>query len=498
MNSSTKYFATSFIWGAIAKVLDAGLKFITIPLLLKYFGVEDFGLLTLAVATNAYMQLLDMGMNTGGVKFFSQWIAKKEYDLIDRVARTNITFYLGIGLLNCIALVSLALWGEEFFNIEKDQIETFRYLLFILASFSMLNWLVFVFTQLLIASEHISFTQKVLSGRSLLNLLIVVITIYFQLDIITYFFLYLLANVIVIIPYYALTKKLHLIKSIIPGFYWKDFSVVFKYGLSILVMSFFQFTASQSRPLVLGMYSNDVAQILTDYRVIEVFPVFIISIGGMLITIFLPKASKAIQDNDRTLINQMAYEGTKLTSILVSILCFPIIISAKELLSLYVGPEFASLDYWLMLWVFTLTLFLHNSPVASLVLATGKTKMLVYSSAFSCILSIIINVLLVNAYGVGSAVTGYLSYVIIQILFYYLFFNIKILKLKSFKVFKSFIIPTLIGLICASLVRLIPLHHNSDIIIIALRSVMWLVLYVTVLYITKVFRFSLSDLKKYK
>ena len=100
MGNKLGYFAGSFLWGASAKVLDAAIKFLTIPLLLHYFGKENYGILTLAIATNAYMQLLDMGMNTGGVKFFSQWIAAGNYQMIDRVARTNISFYLLIGLLN--------------------------------------------------------------------------------------------------------------------------------------------------------------------------------------------------------------------------------------------------------------------------------------------------------------------------------------------------------------------------------------------------------------
>src|SRR5690606_11730699 len=146
--------------------------------------------------------------------------------------------------------------------------------------------------------------------------------------------------------------------------------------------------------------------ILSDYRVIEVFPIFIISIGGMLISILLPKTSQAIQRNDRNTIERMAYEGTKYTSILIALLCFPVILNAKELIILYVGEDYSHLSIWLSLWVFTLTLFLHNSPVSSLVLATGKTRMLVYSSGIACTVSIIFNAVLTQKFGVGSAVIG--------------------------------------------------------------------------------------------
>lgn len=479
--STVKYITGSFVWGGISKLLDAGIKFLTIPLLLTYYGKENYGLLTLAIATNTYMHLLDMGMNTGGIKFFSQWLASGKYDLINRAARTNITFYLAIGLLNSTLLIAIAMWGEGLFKVTQEQFSTFRHLLFLLAAFSIVNWLTFVFSQLLIANEKMAFTQQMLTVRSILGLMGVVATIFLKWTLVQYFFVYLLISASIILPYYFSCRRQNLIKSIIPAFFWHDFAVVFKYGLAILAMSIFQFTATHSRPLILGMFSNDGVGILSEYRIIEVFPIFIISLGGMLIPILLPKTSKAIQNGDRKSIEKIAYKGTRYTSILVSVLCFPVMLCAQELLTLYVGTGYAHLAVWLMLWLFTLTLFLHNTPVASLVLATGKTRMLVYSSAIACVLSIIINALLTNKYGVGSAVIGYIVYIIIQVSFYYLYFNNRVLGLKSMRVFKSFIIPTSLGFIVFLIVQFMGIEADLIIFQLLLKTVIWVGAYLLLL-----------------
>lgn len=481
-----KYFAGSFIWGAIAKFLDAGIRFATIPLLLSHFGKENYGLITLAVVANAYMGLLNMGVNTGAVKFFSQWLASGKYDLLHRVARTNISFYLGISLINSLVLIILAIWGENLFQVTAEEFITFRHLLYVLAGFSIINWVTFVFNQLLVADEKIGFTQQILSVRSMLELCAVGLTIWLNWSVSQYFFIHLLINASVIIPYWYVCHKKNLIDSIVPAFYWKDFGVVFKYGLAILAMGVFQYTASQSRPLILGIFSNEGVGILSEYRIIEVFPLFIISLGGIFISIFLPKSAKVIQDNDKAKIEKLAYEGTKYTSILMAILCFPIMLVSKDLITLYVGEEYSHLSVWLSLWVFSLTLFLHNSPVASLVLGTGKIKMLVYSSAIACIVSIIINVLFCNVWGVGSAVVGYLIYIIIQMLFYYLYFNNKILGLKSMKVFKSFIIPTAIGFILFLGVSFLKIEMNNLLLKISIQTLLWIVGYVICLFLFKI------------
>lgn len=488
--STVKYIASSFFWGVISKLLGAGIKFLTIPILLSYFGKENYGLMTLAIATNAYMALLDMGLNTGAVKFFSQWIAAGKYDLLQRTARTSITFYLGISLINIAVLLVIITWGERVFRLTQEEFEVFRNLLYLLVVFSIVNWVTFVFNQLLIADEKIAFTQKIASVKSVLALAAVATTILFKLSLTQYFIIYLSINSVVIFPYMYLCKKRKLIDSILPAFYWRDFRVVFKYGLAILAMGIFQFTATQSRPLILGMFSNVGVGILAEYRVIEVFPIFIISIGGMMISIFLPKTSRAIQNNDRAAVERMAYEGTKYTSILVAVLCFPVMLSAKELLMLYVGPEYVHLALWLFLWVFTLTLSLHNSPVSSLVLATGKTKMLVFSTAIASAISIVINALLTSKYGVGSAVIGYLTYIIIQVSFYYLYFNSKVLGLKSSRVFKSYIIPTGMGFLSFVIAFFLKIEVESLFLGIVVNSVIWVLLYLVLLVSFKVVEFK--------
>jgi len=494
MKNTISYISSSFGWGIISKILDSGIKFVTIPLLLNYFGEEDIGLLTLAIATNAYMNLLNMGMNTGAVKFFSQWIATGNYKLINKVSRTNLTFYLTIGLINCFILILLAFFGEVIFSITPEQFYTFRNILFVLAGFSIVNWTTFVFKQLLVADEKMAFTQRVFSVRALFDLGVVLLTIHFQWSLLQYFILHLGVSSAIIIPFYIVIKKRKLIDSLVPAFYWKEFSKVLKYSLAIFAMSFFQLTATKSRPLILGMFTQEGVSVLTDYRIIEVFPIFIVSIGGMLLSILLPKSSKLVQQNNKTGIERLAYEGTKYSSIMVSLLSFPIILNSKEILSLYVGNEYSHLFIWLSIWIFTLTLYLHNSPVSSLVLSTGKTKMLVYSSAISCIVSIILNALLVKYFEVGSAVIGYLIYIIIHMSFYYLYFNSKVLGLNSVRVFKSFIYPTLCGIVSTYISYELNIQLSNVYILIFTNTIIWAITFMILLVLTRVV--TLKEIKE--
>ncbi len=493
MNKDYKYYFSSIYWSFFSKIFDAVVKFISIPLLLAYLGKEYYGLLVLVLTVNAAMQILDLGLNIGGVKFFSTWISNKEFNLINKVTRTNITFYILIGLVNSIVLIVLAN-NVSVFNLEDSQASIFKYLLYALAIASIPTWLNEVFKQLIIANEKISFIQKTFVIKTILNLALIIVAINYNYGLVLYFIIFVTINTVLIVPNIYKCFKDNLIKSILPGLFLSDFSKVFRYSLAIFAMGIFQLCATQSRPLILGIFSTEGVEILADYRIIEVFPLFIISLSGSIISILIPKTSKFIEEKDSKGLEKIAYNGTKNASIGVALICLPIIICAKDILNLYVGVQYEHLDIWLIIWTCTLILFIHNIPVASILLATGKTKMLVISTGIATTLSIIVNIFLCNILQVGSAVISYLVYIIFQMSFYYFYFNTKVLKLNSFKIFNSFF--TIIVFAIFSILPTLLLSLDNIYFRLLFKIITWGVTFISLLFIFN--KISLKDLNLQK
>ncbi len=475
MSSNKKYFAVSFMWSFIAKLIDALIKFFTIPLLLKYFGVNDYGILTLAIATNAYINLVEMGVNTGSIKYISQWLGEGKYDLVDRVARTNITFYIIIAFVNILILVLFFNFGGSLFNIHVEDFVILQQLFVVLMCVSIFSWANFAFSQLIIANQKIKFTYQFTSIRSIINLLLVLATIHFKLTLTQYYIFYTIISALLIIPNIILCLKDHLISKLRLGFYWNEFSVIFKYSLSIFAMGFFQMTASQSKPILLGIFTTTGASILSEYKIIEVVPTFISSILGMLLAIILPKASQNIGNNKSN--DSIAYQGTAFTTVLLCLLAFPFLLCGEEFLEIYVGEEFVYLLPWYNTWIVSLFIYLYNAPISALVLAKGKTKPLVYSSAIACVVSLITNALLCQYYGVGSAVIGYIIFVVIIMAFYYLYFIENILNLNSFRIFYNFALPFFVGIMSFFICYFIDIDLINNIYTIVAKSAVFILLF---------------------
>ncbi|MFT4095298.1 MAG: polysaccharide biosynthesis C-terminal domain-containing protein [Niabella sp.] len=490
---SKRYIFNSFIWGMAAKIFDAAVKFISVPLLLSYFGEGDFGLITLATSVNAYIQLLDMGVNTGAIKFFSEWIASRRMDLLDTTARTSITFYGIVGIINALVLIGVALFGMTMFSVTPHQSEVLKILFLILSLFAILNWSTSVFSQLLTANHDIKYIQKVNLVKTVLNFIIIYMTMWFKLNIEIYFVLFCITNSFIVIPYYIKSKKSGLISGCWPKRDWAHFSIIFKYSMALMAMGVFQMSATKLRPVILGVFSKDTTRMLTEYRILETITLFIISIGGMFISILLPMTSKLTLEGVQEKINAFAYKTTLFTTVICTFLCIPFVVGGREILELYVGAKYASLYPWLVTWVLTILLFLHNSPIASLVLSTGKIRMLVFSSAISCTVSLVINAWGVRYLGVGSAILGYAIYILIQVSFYYFYFNKEVLRIDSLQVFRSFCIPALLGALMAVVTIMFSLSFKTLLVNLFAKVTVWFILYTASLLIFRILK--IGDLK---
>lgn len=499
------YYFSSFFWSTLQKILNAVLGFISVPLLLGYYGKAEYGILAIATACNGYMHLLDLGMNTGAIKFFSQWKAEGRQDIIYRVARTNITFYLIIACVNILGLIALAIWGESIFSVTHEQFLQLRMCLYIIAIFSVFSWGTTTFNQLLIADKQMAYTMQVQCVQTILKTLLIFVVLWANLSLTVYFFWLTAILALLLVPYAIKCRRDNLIDSLKPATYWKDFKIVLAFSLSIFALSLFQMTATQSRPIVLSIFSKNGAETVSEFRIIEVIPTFIIMICGTLSSVFLPKTSEMVVSGNRAEINRFAYRGTVLTSILATILCLPFILGSKEILVAYMGAGYAYLHYWLIVWVLLALFQIHSAPANALILAYGRTKELVVVSAVACIISIIMNAMLAKSIGMGSAIVGYSIYIIINLSCYYIFFYKKLLLVNRSRIFTAFLVPFIVGVlsllityfITYKIELLIVNERLQQIVLFLIKSGIWLIIYILLLSGLRVIRLNNKYIKTF-
>ena len=96
MGSSQK-IVRGVVWSTIVNIVNAIYGFIAVPILIRYFGKAEYGLIGLAMSVNVYMRLMDMGFNSTNVRFFSTWLTEKNHVRLLKGFQTSLSFYGVIG-----------------------------------------------------------------------------------------------------------------------------------------------------------------------------------------------------------------------------------------------------------------------------------------------------------------------------------------------------------------------------------------------------------------
>ena len=217
-NSSSKIIANGVLWTTLVNLVKGVYGFVSVPLLISYFGKSDYGLIGLALSINVYLRLMDLGLNSTNIRFFSTWLAQKKLDKVEKLFQTSLVFYGSIGFLNAFILFVISFFSEQIFhlNIEQDQI--LKHLLYILAISAIISWFSSCFDQLVKAYEHVGWVQKVSILPKLSQIIILGLTIMLGFSIELYYSLTTFSMFIVLPFLFFIIKKLAPYITFYPSF----------------------------------------------------------------------------------------------------------------------------------------------------------------------------------------------------------------------------------------------------------------------------------------
>lgn len=450
MGSSNK-IAKGVFWTTLLNIVNGVYGFISVPILIAYFGKSDYGLIGLAMSVNVYLRLMDLGFNSTNVRFFSNWLAKKELDKVRKLFQTSLAFYGSIGLLNALILIGISCFSSQLFHLQGEQDLILKHLFYILAISAFISWLTSCFDQLIKAHEYVGWTQKIILLPKLFQIVILGVTVWCHLTIEWYYALTAF-SMFLVIPF-----AVHKIKEIAPYVSFTPFldkpifKTILPYCLNIFSFGLFSFSINYLRPVFLGMQGN--IESVADYRILNGVITVVLMLGGAFMGVILPSASKVVALGDKEAQNRIAYDGTKYITITLCFCCFGMMSVSKEMLQLYVGSDYLYLSVWLDLWLLT-TLTAHNQAISSLILSGSDIRAITYCTIVSSLIGLLACWFLIPVFEVGGTVIAYGIYGLIQILFYYLYYWPKRMHIDSGKVFRHSFFPCVItGVIAMLLTR---------------------------------------------
>lgn len=434
--STSKIIISGIFWTTLNSLIGALYSFVSVPILLIHYGKQQYGLIGIALSVNVYLKLMDMGFASGNVKFFSEWIAKKELDKVNKLFQSSLVFYGFIGILNAILLFVIAQFAMDIFNLSVSEGLILRNMFYVLMISAFFGWISNLLDQFLRANEIIGWEQRLIILSKILQIIFLFFTLRFNFSLLTFFSLTTFSTLIVLPFSIYKIKSLSYTISLLPRYNYEIFSKVLRYSLQIFTFGVFQFSAVYLRPIIVSIQSN--VESVADYRIMDGFANIIMLAGTSFFSVIFPLASKARAMGEFDKEKKIAYDATKYITIFISLVIFSFILISKYLIVLYVGKEYLHLVLWLNIWALTL-LATHNSALSSLVLTSNNLQPIVYISAFSTITSLILAWHLTPLFNVGGVVLSYLYYNLSQLSFYYFFYYKHKLALDTSNLFLNYV-----------------------------------------------------------
>lgn len=444
---SSKSIAKGVAWTTIVNIVNGVYGFVSVPILIAYFGKSDYGLIGLAMSVNVYLRLMDLGFSSTNVRYFSNWLTKKDYANVNGLFRTSLSFYGMLGILNAIILLAISVFSNSIFNVSSEQDVIVKHLFYILSISAFISWYTSCFDQLVKANELVGWTQKMTLLPKFAQIIILILTVTIGFNIEWYYALTAFSMFLILPFMVRKIKRLCPYISFIPSFDTKIFKEVLPYSLNIFSFGLFQFSIVNLRPIFLGIQSTPDS--ITDYRILDGIVRIVMMLGGAFMGVFLPSASKVVAMHNQAAQDQITYQGTKFITIAICFCCFGMMAISSELLTVYVGKDYLYLTFWLDLWLLA-TLTTHNQAISSLILAGSDIRAITYCTITASIVGLALTWYLIPLFNVGATVIGYMVYCMIQILFYYLYYWPKVMRISSSKVFFSSFLPFVMmgGIVC--------------------------------------------------
>ncbi len=439
MGSANK-IAGGVLWSMMVNLINGFYGFISVPLLINHYGKSEYGLIGIAMSINVYMQLMDMGFNNTNLRYYANWLTNRDYAKVKSLFQSSLAFYGTLGILNAIIIIILSIFSSSIFNLTPNQEGIFNHLLCILALSALVSWYSSCFDQLIRATENVAWIQKRTLIPKLTMIVILFITIKYNLSIESFFFLTTFAAFIILPMSIGKIKREVSFVSFIPKFNWKILKETLPYALNIFSFSIFQFSYNHLMPVIVGIRGS--VENVADYRILYGITGMVTVFAGVFMGALMPSTVKVVAGDNREAYYRIAYDATKYISIVLVFLSFGMMTISQELLTVYVGAEYLHLLPWLCIWLF-LTITNHNQALSTIALAGTKIRPITISSAIASIAGLVVAWAFIPLYQIGGVIFGLISYNVVQQFFWYFIYWPRYLDVNSKHVFFYSLLPYL-------------------------------------------------------
>lgn len=372
---NSKRIAKNTFYLYIRTIITLLISLYTSRLILKYLGVEDYGIYNVVGGVVTMFSLISGSLVGATQRFITFELAKNDIRRSKEIFVAAITIHVFLAVVLFILLETLGLWFlNNHMNIAESRMVAANWVFQASIFAFLINIVSIPYNASIIAHERMSAFAYIGITEAFLRLISVLTLQYFFVDRLVVYAFFMLVIAIIIRIIYSVFCGRNFEECIQLSFLWNK--TLYKQMASFAGWNFIGSSAgllsNQGVNVLLNIFSGVVTNAARGIamQVEHAMSSFVTS----FMTALNPQITKSYSIGNNEYLNSLIFQGSKYSYYLVLLMSLPVIIEAEFVLTLWlkIVPEYTLLFVRLTLIIYMIQ-SLSNTMMTA-ILATGKIK----------------------------------------------------------------------------------------------------------------------------
>ena len=402
--------AWNLLTGTATKYLLLGVNIVLgiflMPYTIHHLGTTEYGLWMLVASMTSYFQLLDLGYGNGLVRHVADADARGNTTLVNQILSTFAIVYAGLGAASAVAVAAMIVWVVPHFpKLLPSQISLARFVLAMIGIRIAIGFPMTVFGAATTARQRFALNNLVATVIALLNgaATFALLALGYRVRAVV-----TATTVMALLGYvaYAWTAKiafpeLRLRASAFSGALVRDVTAFSLYVFLIDIAIQIGFNLDN---VVVGaaLGTSAVAVYAVTLRLADTQR----QVSCQFNTLMFPVVVRYDAANDPAALKLMLIDGTRLSLTLVCGVTVCLMGFASPLIARWMGPGFEASVLPLQVLALTGVVLVGQGPLGSILMGTGRHRLVAFASLGEAVANLILSVLLVRRFGLLGVAVG--------------------------------------------------------------------------------------------
>jgi len=386
------------------------------PFTMHHLGKAQYGLWMLVTSMTAYLQLLDLGYGNGLVRQVTHADARGDEEGMNAALSTFLVVYLGIGAVALAAVAGLALAVlPRFPNLSSGEVKTAQVVLLIVGLRVAIAFPMSVFGAVTTARQRFALTGSIAILVAILQGAATYLVLRAGYGLITLVSVSTLIGIASYALYAAAARATFPAMRLSPSrFSRAQVREVTAFSVYLFVISIAIHVGTNIDNLIIGAYLGTSA--IAVYTVAMRLAEYQRQLCGQFSGFLFPLVVRFDASRDVNALHATLLDGSRIALGLVTGVTVCLVAFGDQIVAMWMGPGFAGSITPLYVMVLAGVVMVAQGPAGTILLATGRHRLVAGASVLDILFNIGLSVALVSRYGLmGVALGTALPYAVLNI-----------------------------------------------------------------------------------